>query len=189
MDAVNNPKTRRGQCKVPFSRVLYIERDDFREDPPKQYFRLPWRSPAAPAYFIMRERSEDEETGEILKFAAYDPATRGGNAPDGRKVNRRSLGSAAHALMWKAPSLRFRGREPQRRPEAGIPVNLNRNSLEVVMGCKLEPACAAAAAAVTSLAAGLFLRRSGLDAAKLVFNRTLALRDARRKVEGAAGKA
>src|ERR1700745_1065381 len=90
MEAVNNPEDpSAGTRKVPFSKVLYIEHDDFREDPPKQYFRL---SPGREVrlrygYFITAKSVVKNERGEVVEVhCTYDPATRGGNAPDGRKV-------------------------------------------------------------------------------------------------------
>ena len=104
MDAVNNPEdASMGSRKVPFSRVLYIEQDDFREDPPKQYFRLaPGREVRLRyGYFVKcTDVVKNEQTGEVVELhCTYDPATRGGNAPDGRKVKSTiHWVSAAHAV-------------------------------------------------------------------------------------------
>ena len=103
MDAVNNPEDAgAGTRKVPFSKVLYIEQDDFREDPPKQYFRL---SPGREVrlrygYFITCTSVVKNDKGEVVEVhCTYDPATRGGNAPDGRKVKSTiHWVSAAHAI-------------------------------------------------------------------------------------------
>ena len=103
MEAVNNPEdASRGNAQVPFSRELYIEQDDFREDPPKQYFRL---SPGREVrlrygYFITCTGVVKDEQGEVIEMhCTYDPATRGGNAPDGRKVKSTiHWVSAAHAI-------------------------------------------------------------------------------------------
>ncbi len=103
MDAVNNPEdASAGTRKVPFSRVLYIEQDDFREDPPKGYFRL---SPGREVrlrygYFITCKSVVKNDKGEVVEVhCTYDPATRGGNAPDGRKVKSTiHWVSAAHAI-------------------------------------------------------------------------------------------
>ena len=104
LDAVNNPEDpAAGTRKVPFSRVLYIERDDFMEDPPKKFFRLaPGREVRLRyAYFVTcTERREGRATGEVVELrCTYDPATRGGDAPDGRKVKATlHWVSAAHAV-------------------------------------------------------------------------------------------
>src|SRR5262249_49783182 len=104
LDAVNNPEDPgAGTRKLPFSKVLYIERDDFREDPPKQFFRLaPDREVRLRwAYFVKCEKAiKDAATGEITELrCTYDPATKGGNAPDGRKVKGTiHWVSAAHAI-------------------------------------------------------------------------------------------
>src|SRR5947209_9734845 len=103
MDAVNNPEDpNAGSRKVPFSRVLYIEQDDFRENPPKQYYRL---SPGREVrlrygYFVTCTGVVKNEQGEIVEVhCAYDPASRGGNSPDGRKVKSTiHWVSAAHAV-------------------------------------------------------------------------------------------
>ena len=155
MDAVNNPEdASAGTRKVPFSRVLYIEQDDFREDPPKQYFRL---SPGKEVrlrygYFITcTSVVKDEKTGEILEIhCTYDPATRGGNAPDGRKVKSTiHWVSAAHAIDAEVRLYDnlFAVENPNAVPEGqDFTVNLNPNSLEVVTGAKLEPSLRGAAA-------------------------------------------
>ena len=123
LEAVNNPEDAgMGTRRVPFSRVLYIERDDFREDPPKQFFRLaPGREVRLRyAYFIRCERVvKDERSGEVVELhCTYDPATRGGDAPDGRKVKATlHWVSAAHAVAGRGAAVRppVHGREPERR--------------------------------------------------------------------------
>ena len=111
LDAVNNPEdASMGTRRVPFSRVLYIERDDFREDPPKQFFRLaPGREVRLRyAYFIRCERVVKDASGEVVELrCSYDPATRGGDAPDGRKVKATlHWVSAAHAVDSRGAPLR-----------------------------------------------------------------------------------
>jgi glutaminyl-tRNA synthetase len=101
MEAINNPEDpAMGTRRVPFSRVLLIERDDFRESPPPKYYRLaPGREVRLRyAYFVRCTRVvKDERTGEVVELrCTYDPATRGGDAPDGRKVKSTILGLAAH---------------------------------------------------------------------------------------------
>jgi glutaminyl-tRNA synthetase len=201
MDAVNNPEdAAAGTRKVPFSRVLYIERDDFREDPPKQYFRL---SPGKEvrlryAYFIKCTGvMKHEETGEILEVhCTYDPATRGGNAPDGRKVKSTiHWVSATHAIDAEARLYEnlFAVENPSAVPEGqDFTVNLNPNSLEIVTGCKLEPSLRGAPAGgrYQFERLGYFCVDPDSTAEKLVFNRTLALRDTWGKIEKAQqGKA
>src|SRR5713101_8975727 len=154
MEAVNNPEDAAvGTRKVPFSRVLYIEQDDFREDPPKQYFRL---SPGREVrlrygYFITCTHAvKDPKTGEVTEIhCTYDPATHGGNAPDGRKVKSTiHWVSAAHAVDAEVRLYDnlFSVENPNDVPEGkDFTVNLNPNSLEIVSGAKLEPSLRGAA--------------------------------------------
>ena len=138
MEAVNNPEDpAAGTRKVPFSRVLYIEQDDFREDPPKQYFRL---SPGREVrlrygYFVTCTGVVKDETGEVIELhCTYDPATRGGNAPDGRKVKSTiHWVSAAHAVDAEVRLYDnlFTNENPNER-EGGLHRNLNPQSLEVL---------------------------------------------------------
>jgi glutaminyl-tRNA synthetase len=201
MDAVNNPEDAgAGTRKVPFSRVLYIEQDDFREDPPKQYFRL---SPGKEVrlrygFFIKCTRVvKDEKTGGILEVRCmYDPATRGGNAPDGRKVKATiHWVSAAHAIEAEARLYEnlFAVENPNAVPEdQDFTVNLNPNSLEVLTACKLEPSLrgAPAGSRYQFERLGYFCADPDSTPQKLVFNRTLALRDTWGKIEKAQqGKA
>jgi len=154
LDAVNNPEdASAGTRRVPFSKVLYIEQDDFREDPPKQYFRL---SPGREVrlrygYFITcTSVLKDPATGEIVEVhCTYDPATRGGNAPDGRRVKSTihwvSAAQALDAEVRLYDNL-FTKENPDDVPEGQeFTANLNPNSLEVVTGAKLEPSLAGAA--------------------------------------------
>src|SRR5208282_5516523 len=141
LDAINNPEDpSAGSRKVPFSRVLYIERDDFREDPPKRFFRL---APGVEvrlryAYFIKcHSVVKEPSTGEITELhCTYDPATRGGNAPDGRKVKGTiHWVSAQHALDAEVRlyDYLFSKPNPDDMPEGqSYLTNLNPNSLEVV---------------------------------------------------------
>src|SRR3954449_6599348 len=150
LDAVNNPEdSSAGTRKVPFSRVLYIEQDDFREDPPKQYYRL---SPGREVrlrygYFITCTDVVKNERGEIVEVhCTYDPATRGGNAPDGRKVKSTiHWVSAAHAVEGEVrlyENLFTRENPNETEPGQDFTANLNPHSLEVVAGAKLEPSLA-----------------------------------------------
>jgi glutaminyl-tRNA synthetase len=194
MDAVNNPEdAAMGTRKVPFSRVLYIEQDDFREIPPKQYFRL---SPGREVrlrygYFITcTSVIKDEKTGEALEVhCTYDPATRGGDAPDGRKVKSTiHWVSAPHAMDAEARLYDnlFTGENPGEVPEGqDFTANLNPHSLEVVRGCKLEPSLRGAAPGSRYQFERLGYFCVDLDSKPegLVFNRTAALRDTWAKIE------
>ncbi|MFN4261665.1 MAG: glutamine--tRNA ligase/YqeY domain fusion protein [Gemmataceae bacterium] len=154
LEAINNPEdSSAGTRKLPFSRVLYIEQDDFREDPPKKFFRL---APGQEvrlryAYFIKCQSIvKDPKTGEIIELhCTYDPATRGGNAPDGRKVKGTiHWVSAAHAFEAEVRLYDhlFNKPDPDDVEEGKRYLdNINPNSLEVLMNCKLEPGLAHAA--------------------------------------------
>src|SRR5208282_6145432 len=144
----NNPEdASAGKRRVPFSRVLYIEQDDFKEVPPKQFYRL---SPGREVrlrygYFITcTSVVKDEKTGDVTEIhCTYDPATRGGNAPDGRKVKSTiHWVSAAHAIDAEARLYEnlFTREDPNQTDEGeNFTANLNPHSLEVLTGCKLEP--------------------------------------------------
>ena len=196
MEAVNNPEdAAAGTRKVPFSRVLYIEQDDFREDPPKQYFRL---SPGREVrlrygYFITCTHAvKDPGTGEITEIhCTYDPATHGGNAPDGRKVKSTiHWVSAAHAVDAEVRLYDnlFSVENPNDVPEGkDFTVNLNPNSLDVVSGAKLEPSLRGAkpGSRYQFERLGYFAVDPDSKTDKLVFNRTVALRDTWAKIEKA----
>ena len=195
-EAINNPEDpAMGTRKVPFSRVLYIEQDDFREDPPKQYFRLaPGREVRLRyAYFITCTGVvKDEKTGEIVELhCTYDPATRGGNAPDGRKVKSTiHWVSAAHAVDAEArlyDNLFVRENPGDESEGLDFTAYLNPNSLEVLSGCKLEPGLRGAApgSRYQFERLGYFCVDSDSTADKLAFNRTVALRDTWAKIEKA----
>jgi glutaminyl-tRNA synthetase len=192
LDAINNPEdATMGTRRVPFGRVLYIERDDFREDPPKQFFRLsPGREVRLRyAYFIRCERVVKDDSGEVVELhCTYDPATRGGDAPDGRKVKATlHWVSAAHAI---AAEVRLYDRLFTVENPGGDDYlsTLNPQSLEVLRDCQLEPSLAAA----TPGSRFQFERHGyfctdNLDSqpGKPVFNRTVALRDTWAKIEKA----
>lgn len=194
MDAVNNPEDpSAGTRKVPFSRVLYIEQDDFRENPPKQYYRL---SPGREVrlrygYFITCTRVvKDEKTGEVIEVhCTYDPATRGGNAPDGRKVKATiHWVSAAHAIDAEVRIYEnlFLKENPDEVAEGqDFTANLNPNSLEVVNNAKLEPSLAGAAPGERFQfeRLGYFCVDKDSSSGKPVFNRTVALKDTWAKIE------
>ncbi len=188
-DAVNNPEDpAAGSRKVPFSRVLYIEREDFREDPPKKFFRLaPGREVRLRyAYFVKCEEVvKDPDTGEVVELrCSYDPATKGGDAADGRKVKATlHWVSAAHAVDAEVRlyDTLFTVRDPNDIPEGiDYKVNLNPASLEVLRGCKLEPALGAAAAGSRHQFERLgyfFVDPKDSKPGAPVFNRTVTLRD------------
>jgi glutaminyl-tRNA synthetase len=195
LDAINNPEDpAAGTRKVPFSRVLYIERDDFRADPPKQFFRLaPGREVRLRyAYFITCTGViRDDKTGEVLELrCTYDPATRGGNAPDGRKVKGTiHWVSAAHALPAEARlyDYLFSTADPRDADEGGdYRANLNPNSLEIVT-CHVEPSVAAAppGSRFQFERLGYFCLDRDSMPGKLVFNRTVSLTDTWAKIEKA----
>jgi glutaminyl-tRNA synthetase len=199
LDAVNNPEdASAGTRKVPFSRELYIEQDDFREDPPKQFFRLaPGREVRLRyGYFITCKEVVKDAEGNVVELrCTYDPATRGGNAPDGRKVKSTiHWVSAAHALNAEVRlyDLLFAKENPGDVAEGeDFTANLNPKSLEVLTDCKVEPGLRGAAPYT-----GYQFERLGYfcvdpDSApeKLVFNRTAALRDTWAKIEKKSGRA
>ncbi len=194
MEAVNNPEDpSAGTRTVPFSRELYIEQDDFREVPPKQYFRL---SPGREVrlrygYFITCTGVVKDSAGNVTELrCTYDPATRGGNAPpDGRKVKSTiHWVSAPHAIDAEARLYEtlFTKENPNDLEEGQEFTDLlNPNSLEVVQGCKLEPSLAGAApgASYQFERLGYFCVDPDSTPAALVFNRTVALRDTWAKIE------
>ncbi len=193
MEAINNPEDpAAGTRSVPFSRVLYIEQDDFREDPPKQYFRLaPGREVRLRyGYFITCTGVVKDAQGNVIELrCTYDPATRGGNAPDGRKVKSTiHWVSAEHAVDAEVRLYEtlFTREDPNEVPEGGdFTDNLNPNSLEVVTGAKLEPSLAGAKPGVSYQfeRLGYFCADPDSTPDKAVFNRTVALRDTWAKIE------
>ncbi len=193
VEAVNNPEDESaGTRKVPFSKVLYIEQDDFREDPPKQYYRL---SPGREVrlrygYFITATSVVKNAAGEVVEVhCTYDPATRGGNAPDGRKVKSTiHWVSAAHALdaEVRVYDKLFTKEDPNQVEEGQeFTANLNPNSLEVIASAKLEPSLtnAAVGARYQFERLGYFCVDLDSRPGRLVFNRTVALKDAWARVE------
>jgi glutaminyl-tRNA synthetase len=192
MEAINNPEdASAGTRRVPFSRVLYIEQDDFREDPPKQYFRLsPGREVRLRyAYFVTCTHAVKNERGEVVEIhCTYDPASKGGNSPDGRRVKSTiHWVSARHAVDGEARIYEtlFAKADPG-KVEAGrdFTANLNPNSLEVA-ACKLEPSLAEVAEGASYQFERLGYFSVDRDSApgKPVFNRTVALRDTWARIE------
>jgi glutaminyl-tRNA synthetase len=194
MDAVNNPEDpSAGSRKVPFSRVLYIEQDDFREDPPKQYFRL---SPGREVrlrygYFVTCKSVVKNEKGEVVEVhCTYDPATRGGNnPPDGRKVKSTiHWVSAAHAVDAEVRIYEnlFSKEDPDQTEEGqDFTANLNPHSLEVLTDAKLEPSLASPlpGSRYQFERLGYFCVDPDAAPGKPVFNRTVALKDTWAKIE------
>lgn len=194
LEAINNPEDpAMGTRRVPFSRVLYIEQEDFREDPPKKFFRLaPGREVRLRyAYFIKCvDVIKDEQTGEIVELhCTYDPATRGGAAPDGRKVKATlHWVSAEHAISAQVrlydnlftvpnPTEAKDGRE--------FKDYINTNSLETLRDCRLEPSLAGATpgSRYQFERIGYFcVDTVDSTAESLVFNRTVTLRDTWAKI-------
>jgi len=193
LDAVNNPEdAAAGSRKVPFSRVLYIEQDDFRETPPKGYYRL---SPGREVrlrygYFVTCTGVEKDTSGAVTEVrCTYDPASRGGNSPDGRKVKATiHWVSAEHALNAEVRlyDKLFSVPDPNQVEEGkDFTANLNPQSLEVITNAKLEPSLAGAAAGARFQfeRLGYFCVDPDTSPGKLVFNRTVQLKDAWAKVE------
>lgn len=192
LEAINNPEDESaGKRKVPFSRELFIERDDFREDPPKKFFRLaPGREVRLRyAYFLKCEDVVKDDSGEIIELrCSYDPKTKGGSAPDGRKV-RGTIHwvSAQHAV---SPEIRLYDRlflSPE--PGSGsddFKADINPDSLEILTNCKLEPSLINAKASEHYQFERVgYFNVDPLDSREgsPVFNRTVTLRDTWAKIE------
>ena len=195
MDAVNNPEDPgAGTRKVPFSRVLYVEQGDFREDAPKKWFRLaPGREVRLRyAYFVTcNEVVKDPATGEVVELrCTYDPETRGGDAPDGRKV-RGTLHwvSAAHAV--DVETRLYDRLFTVESPDAAENWKelINPDSLEALTACKAEPALAGSEPGFRCQfeRQGYFCVDPDSTADVLVFNRTASLRDTWAKIEKRQG--
>jgi glutaminyl-tRNA synthetase len=193
MDAINNPEDAgAGTRKVPFSKVLYIEQEDFREDPPKEFFRLsPGREVRLRyAYFIKCTGVIKDASGEIVEVhCTYDPATYGGNAPDKRKVKATihwvSAAQAASGEVRLYDNLFLKEDPGQVEEGQDFTANLNPKSLEVLTDCKLEPALANAVvgARYQFERLGYFSVDADSTPGKPVFNRTVTLKDAWAKIE------
>jgi glutaminyl-tRNA synthetase len=194
LEAINNPEDpSMGTRMVPFSRVLYVERDDFREDPPKKWFRLaPGREVRLRYgyYITCIDVVKDKQSGEVVELrCTYDPATKGGWSPDGRKV-RGTLHwvSADHAIEAEVrlyDHLFLKPNPEEVEEGSDFKSNVNPNSLEVLQSCRLEPSLAGAApkSRYQFERLGYFCLDSDSSANKLVFNRTVTLRDTWAKIE------
>ena len=184
LDAVNHPDDPKlGARKIPFGRELFIECDDFLEDPPKNFYRLgPGREVRLRyAYFVTCREVVKDAAGEIVELrCTYDPLTKGGDSPDGRKV-RGTIHwvSAAHAAPAEVRLYNPLFNRPDPGADGDLLADLNPGSMEVLADCRLEPALAVddGAAAVQFERLGYFRRDPDSTAARLVFNRTIGLRD------------
>ena len=199
MEAVNNPEdASMGTRRVPFSRTLYVEQDDFMEDPPRKFYRLaPGREVRLRYAYLVRcvGFTKDPQTGRVTEVrCTYDPESRGGQAPDGRRV-RGTIHwvSAAHAISTKARLYDhlFTVEKPE---EGDFKEYLNPNSLVTLEDCKLEPSMAEAEAGTPYQFERIgYFCLDGQDSrpGAPVFNRTIALRDSwgRRKRGAASPKA
>ncbi len=195
MDAVNNPEdSAAGTRKVSFSRELFIEQEDFMENPPKKFYRLaPGREVRLRyAYFVTCTNAVKDKDGNVIELhCTYDPATRGGDAPDGRKVKSTlHWVSAAHSLQAEVRLYDhlFTNQNPDETGEnKDFTTNLSPNSLEVLKDCRVEPSLAKAKplSRYQFERLGYFCVDHDSSPKKLVFNRTVTLRDEWAKIKNA----
>jgi glutaminyl-tRNA synthetase len=187
LDAINNPEDpTAGNRKVPFSRELYIERDDFMEEPPKKFYRLaPGREVRLRYAFFITCNSvvKDPVSGEILELhCTYDPLTKGGSSPDGRSPKATiHWVSAAHSTNTEVRIYEnlFSKESPDNVVDGNFISNLNANSVKILSNCKLEPSLAKAKPGdrFQFERLGYFCVDSDTKEGKLVFNRTVTLKD------------
>jgi glutaminyl-tRNA synthetase len=193
VEVANNPEDpSAGTRQVPFSREIFIDHDDFREIPPPKYYRL---SPGKEvrlrnAYFVTAQSVVKDAAGNVVEVhCTYDPASRGGNSPDGRKVkSTMHWVSAAHALTAEIRlyDKLFTKADPYDVEEGkDVLDNLNPNSLEILTGAKLEPSLANAGVEQSFQfeRVGYFCLDPDSTPGNLVFNRTLPLKDSWAKIE------
>jgi glutaminyl-tRNA synthetase len=190
LDAVNNPEDpSAGTRKVPFARELYVEHDDFMENPPKKFYRL---SPGKEvrlryAYFITCREVVKDAAGNVTELrCTYDPATRGGNAPDGRKVQATlHWVSAAHARSAEVRLYNPLFVRPDPGADGDVIADLNPQSREIVTDARLEPALLAGPtdAPVQFERLGYFVRDTDSTPVRPVFNRTVGLKDSYAKAK------
>ncbi|MBT9537444.1 MAG: glutamine--tRNA ligase/YqeY domain fusion protein [Nitrospirae bacterium] len=194
LEAINNPEDESmGTRKVPFSRVLYIERDDFRENPPKEFFRLAPRREVRLryAYYITCvDVIRDKTTGEVTELhCTYDPATRGGDSPDKRKVKATlHWVSASHAIEAEVRLYDHLFTKPSPGEESNdFKTDINPKSLELLKQCFVEPSLANAKTGdiFQFERMGYFCVDRDLTKEKAVFNRTVTLKDTWAKIEKA----
>ncbi|MBU2529141.1 glutamine--tRNA ligase/YqeY domain fusion protein, partial [bacterium] len=192
LEAVNNPDDEKaGTRKLPFSKEIYIERSDFMEDPPKKFFRLgPGREVRLKhAYYVKCESFTKDTEGKIAEIrCSYDPATRGGDSPDGRKVKGTlQWVSVAHAAPLEIRLYEHLFTSPE--PESGdddFVSKLNHDSLKIISGAVGEPGLGKVEEGETFqfLRTGYFCADKDSSPGKAVFNRTAALRDTWAKISG-----
>jgi glutaminyl-tRNA synthetase len=197
VEVANNPEDpSAGTRQVPFSREIYIEQDDFREVPPPKYYRLsPGREVRLRnAYFITAQSVVKDADGNVVEVhCTYDPASRGGNSPDGRKVKSTiHWVSTAHAISAEIRlyDKLFTKSDPGDVEEGeDVLSNLNPNSLEIVTTARLEPSLANSKVGERFQfeRVGYFCVDPDSTPGKLVFNRTLPLKDSWAKIEKKAG--
>ena len=193
LDAVNNPEDQAaGSRKIPFSKVLYIEREDFMEDPPNKFFRLaPGREVRLRyAYFIKCVEAVKDENGDITELhCTYDPATRGGDAPDGRKVKSTlHWVSAMHSISAhvRLYGHLFKKENPLKLEEGeDFKDSINPDSAKTITGCKLEPSLSGAKPGDVFQfeRLGYFCVDTDSDDKKIIFNRTATLKDEWAKIK------
>ncbi len=193
LDAVNNPEDQAaGSRKIPFSKVLYIEREDFMEDPPNKFFRLaPGREVRLRyAYFIKCVEAVKDENGDITELhCTYDPATRGGDAPDGRKVKSTlHWVSAKHSISAhvRLYGHLFKKENPLKLEEGeDFKDSINPDSAKTITGCKLEPSLSGAKPGDVFQfeRLGYFCVDTDSDDKKIIFNRTATLKDEWAKIK------
>jgi glutaminyl-tRNA synthetase len=195
LEAVNNPEDpAAGARQVPFSREIYIERDDFMEDPPKKFFRLaPGREVRLRyAYFLTCREAVKDASGEVVELrCTYDPATRGGDAPDGRKVKATlHWVSAAHAVPAEVRLYDRLFTSPEPGAGGDMIADLNPDSIEVLSDCRLEPALADAADGepLQFERQGYFCLDPDSAPGRPVFNRIVGLRDVWAKIQAGGGQ-
>jgi glutaminyl-tRNA synthetase len=193
LEAVNNPEDpSAGSRMVPFSRTLYVEQDDFMEDPPKKFYRL---SPGKEvrlryAYFVTCKEVVKDSSGRVVELrCTYDPASRGGNSPDGRKVQATlHWVSAAHASSAEVRLYNPMFNRPDPGADGDVVADINPHSLEVLLGAKLEPALIRAkiGEAVQFERLGYFTKDPDSTNGTAIFNRTVGLRDSYAKAKDKA---
>jgi len=191
LEAVNHPDDpAQGKRRIPFGRELYVERDDFMENPPKKFFRLaPGREVRLRyGYFVTCREVVKNAAGEVVELrCTYDPLTRGGNAPDGRKVQATlHWVSAAHAVTAEVRLYNQLFARPAPGAAGDVFADLSPTSLEVLRDCKLEPALAEARpeAPVQFERQGYFCADIESTADRPIFDRTVGLRDSYVKAQG-----
>jgi glutaminyl-tRNA synthetase len=196
LQAINHPDNpSAGSRPITFGREIYIEQDDFMEDPPKKFFRMaPGREVRLRyGYFVTCERIVRDAAGNISELrCTYDPATKGGNSPDGRKVQATMHWvAAADAVVAEVRLYEQLFNRPDPGADGDVMADLNPSSMEILTNCLVEPALISApeGEAVQFERLGYFCRDPDSTAARPVFNRTVGLRDSWAKAQGDTSKA